>query len=112
MTGFLDQPFLQKLVGDHRGEGTTQMQMIGDILDADVSIRRKVTDRNQHRVFDACKADQGTVAFAHRRMTCQKTKEIMNKAAELLVGAVDQQFWPRNRQRRLSRRLEWRRFYL
>ena len=82
------------------------MQVIGDILDADVSIRRKMTDRNQHCIFDACKTDQSTVAFAHRRMACQKTKEIMDKTAELLIGAVDQQFGPRNRQRRLSGRLE------
>ena len=72
--------------------------MIGDVLDADVALRRKVSDRDQHRIFDAGKTDDRSMTFSNGRMAGQKAKEAMDKAAELLIGAVDQKFWPGNRQ--------------
>ncbi len=111
VTGFFDQPFLQKLVGNDGRESAAEMQVIGNILDADVSFRRKVSDRDQHRVFDAHQTDHCSMAFSNCRMAGQKAKEIMNEAAELLIRAVDQQFRPRNRQGRLPRRLQRRRLY-
>ena len=74
--------------------------MLGDAVDVDVAFFGiEVPDRDQGRVFDTSQADARAMAAAHGFVPREESEQAVDQPAEVTVGAVDQHFGPRNRQR-------------
>ena len=95
----VDQAEIEQPVDDRGDEGAGHMQVVGDRLDVDRALNRKVGDGNERRIFDAGEADDLGMAAADLLMPAEKAEQAVHQMPEVAVRAVDQQLGPRNGQR-------------
>src|SRR5260221_2012358 len=90
MRVLVNQAALKQLVRHRGDERAAEMQVLGDPVDADVTLLGgQMADRDQGRILDSHQPDARAVAGAHRLVTGEKPEQAVDQAAELAIGAVD-----------------------